>query len=317
MIGPSAGQTEPRGGPTPAGGSGDAGGHGLLWARLRRLAEARSAVARVCAGCRADAEMCQALIRGARDSSDPSAHPHPCLLQHCAAEEFGLSEDHGQPRPHPWAAPPRVRARWAGVSRASLYEVFCRAARALVLAIDGQPSQSPGHAVRVAELTLRAAMHGSRSAMPAHDLLVGGLLHDLGKGHISPWIMRKPTPLTEEEWREVRAHPALGADAIAPLADLAGLSHLVRHHHERFDGRGYPDGLAGEMIPAEARLIAACDAYDAMTSVRPYRAPLHPTAAREELRRAAGSQFDPDSVEALLQALERSPAQRWPSARAA
>jgi len=140
-------------------------------------------------------------------------------------------------------------------------------------------------------------------------LVQGALLHDLGKLGVADAILEKPGPLTEEEWVVVKRHSEIGAKMIEPLESLSGAVPVVRHHHERPDGTGYPDGLEGEQIPLAARIVAVADAYDVMLRGRLYRpkrlrAKSSPAEALEELEREAGSQFDPRVVEALRRVLE-------------
>jgi diguanylate cyclase (GGDEF)-like protein/PAS domain S-box-containing protein len=130
------------------------------------------------------------------------------------------------------------------------------------------------------------------------------LLHDIGKVGIPDAVLQKRAPLNEREWELMRQHPAIGARILAGTETLSHLAPAIRAEHERYDGAGYPDGLRGEDIPLASRITFACDAYHAMTSDRPYRAALPEPEAREELRRGAGSQFDPDVVEALLAVLD-------------
>jgi len=132
------------------------------------------------------------------------------------------------------------------------------------------------------------------------ELRVAALVHDLGKIQVDPAILTKPGPLTPAEWEQIRQHPIHGANILRPVPALAPVIPAVLHHHERWDGKGYPDGLAGEQIPLPARIIAVADAFDAMTSARPYRRPLTREQALEELRRGAGTQFDPALVELFL-----------------
>ncbi len=113
-------------------------------------------------------------------------------------------------------------------------------------------------------------------------------------------ILHKPGPLDEREWEIMRQHPVIGERILRAIPGLGGVAKIVRHEHERWDGKGYPDGLAGEQIPIGARIILACDAYHAMTSDRPYRAAMTHTDAVAELTRNAGSQFDPNVAEALV-----------------
>jgi HD-GYP domain-containing protein (c-di-GMP phosphodiesterase class II) len=129
-------------------------------------------------------------------------------------------------------------------------------------------------------------------------------MHDIGKLGVSDAILRKPGTLTEAEWVEMRRHAEIGEHIIASTPELAHLAPTIRADHERWDGAGYPDGLAGEQIPLASRIVFVSDAYHAMTSERPYRAPLTPTEARGELERNAGSQFCPTVVAAALEVLE-------------
>jgi putative nucleotidyltransferase with HDIG domain len=135
-------------------------------------------------------------------------------------------------------------------------------------------------------------------------LRAAGVLHDIGKLGISDKILHKPGKLDDAEWQEIRRHPEIGA-RILEHAHLKDIAAWVLRHHERIDGRGYPDGLAADAIPLEARVLAVADAYEAMTADRPYRAGLPRSAAEAELREGAGTQFDPDVVDALLRALHR------------
>jgi HD-GYP domain-containing protein (c-di-GMP phosphodiesterase class II) len=130
--------------------------------------------------------------------------------------------------------------------------------------------------------------------------VLAALLHDLGKLGIADAILEKPDPLTDEEWAAIKRHSEIGARMIEPLEALSGVVPVVRHHHEHYDGNGYPDGLEGEEIPLAARIVAAADAYDVMRRGRPYRPRLTQAEALEELSREAGLQFDPLVVEALI-----------------
>jgi two-component system cell cycle response regulator len=134
-------------------------------------------------------------------------------------------------------------------------------------------------------------------------LLQAASLHDIGKAAVPDAILSKPGPLSEEEWAFMRQHTVIGERILAAAPALQRAAQLVRWSHERMDGSGYPDGLKGDEIPLAARVIAVCDAFDAMTSSRPYRpTPMSYEGALAELRRAAGSQFDPDVVAGFAEA---------------
>ena len=132
---------------------------------------------------------------------------------------------------------------------------------------------------------------------------LGGWLHDVGKLAVPERILNKPGPLDDAEWEVMRTHSAVGADIVHRIPALRQVAPAVRHHHERYSGDGYPDGLAGQAIPIEARIIAAADAYAAMTADRPYSPARTTQEATAELRRSAGSHFDPAVVDALLAVL--------------
>jgi HD-GYP domain-containing protein (c-di-GMP phosphodiesterase class II) len=132
---------------------------------------------------------------------------------------------------------------------------------------------------------------------------LGGWLHDVGKAAIPERILNKPGPLDDEEWAVMQTHPVIGEGIVRNVDALRDAAAAVRHHHERFDGTGYPDRLAGAMIPIEARILAAVDAYAAMTAERPYSAALTPAAAAAELQRVVRTQLDPRVVLALLAVL--------------
>jgi HD-GYP domain-containing protein (c-di-GMP phosphodiesterase class II) len=131
------------------------------------------------------------------------------------------------------------------------------------------------------------------------------VLHDIGKVRVPESILNKPGPLTDEEWAVMMTHPEVGEHILRPIQSLNAILSIVRHHHERWDGGGYPDKLSGRAIPLGARIVAVCDAYRAMTEDRPYRKALSTAEARKELHEGAGTQFDPDCVEAMIRALDR------------
>lgn len=149
------------------------------------------------------------------------------------------------------------------------------------------------HSARVAALADPVARRLGWEGGPLQGLRLGSALHDVGKLSVSPEILRKPGPLDAVERAEIEQHPAAGARLLEELSSAQAALTYVLCHHERWDGWGYPRGLAGTAIPVEARLLAVADAYDAMTSDRPYRSALDPGVAFEEIERCAGTQFDP------------------------
>ncbi len=176
-------------------------------------------------------------------------------------------------------------------------------ARALAYASSLREGIPEEHAETVARL---AVMTAEQLDLPVGVVLrcrLAGWLHDVGKLAIPEQILTKPGPLDENEWTIMRTHPAAGAAIVRRVAALREAAAAVRHHHERFAGHGYPDGLAGTAIPIEARIVAAADAYAAMTATRPYSVARSPEAAAEELVRSAGSHLDPVVVDGLLTVL--------------
>jgi putative nucleotidyltransferase with HDIG domain len=179
----------------------------------------------------------------------------------------------------------------------------------LVDAITPKDHYTADHALQVARLAWLVGMELGMNEEELEWLVHGALLHDLGKLIVADEILEKLGPLTEEEWKVVKHHPEVGARMIEPLESLSGALPVIRHHHERPDGSGYPDGLEGDEIPLAARIVAAADAYDVMRRGRPYRSERYlperygskssPAEALKELRREAGRQFDARVVEAM------------------
>jgi putative nucleotidyltransferase with HDIG domain len=179
----------------------------------------------------------------------------------------------------------------------------------LVDAATPKDGYTAEHAVEVARLSRLVGMDLGLNEEELEWLVQGALLHDLGKLGVADAILEKPGTLTEEEWVVVKRHSEIGAQMIEPLEPLSGAVPAVRHHHERPDGSGYPDGLEGDEIPLAARIIAVADAYDVMLRGRLYRpkrlrAKSSPAEALAELEREGGSQFDVRVVEALRRVLE-------------
>jgi HD-GYP domain-containing protein (c-di-GMP phosphodiesterase class II) len=172
----------------------------------------------------------------------------------------------------------------------------------LAKAIESRDPYARGHSARVSALAeIVARRLGWRTSRIA-GLRLGGLLHDVGKLNLDDAVLRKPGPLNEREYAEIKRHPQAGARMIRGLKQLRPALPYVLFHHERWDGNGYPSGRSREQIPAGARIVAVVDAFDAMISNRPYRAPLAVGTALAEIDRNAGSQFDPAVVRAFLAA---------------
>ena len=172
--------------------------------------------------------------------------------------------------------------------------------KALANALDVRDSETGGHSDRVLHYMELITREMGISGADAAFLRRGALLHDIGKIGVPDNILRKPAALSDAEWATMRKHPEYGARIIADIPFLQDVSKIVRHHHERWDGRGYPDGLAAEEIPVGARIFAVADSFDAMTSDRPYRRGMSVEAARAEIARCSGTQFDPSVATAFL-----------------
>lgn len=172
--------------------------------------------------------------------------------------------------------------------------------RALSSALDTRDEETEEHSQRVCRYAELIARHHGLTEEEIADLRDGSLLHDIGKIGVPDAVLLKPGPLTEDEWVQVRKHPEIGHRMIAHIPFLAPAAEVVLYHHERYDGNGYPFGLAAGAIPLNARIFAIADSLDAMTSDRPYRQGLPYADAMAEIARCAGSQFDPEIVRSAL-----------------
>ena len=171
---------------------------------------------------------------------------------------------------------------------------------ALAAAVEAKDRTTEGHLRRMAHYALQL---GRALGVNQHQLMIlncGGILHDIGKIGVSEAILRKPGPLTGAEWAEMRQHPIIGERICSPLDFLREVGPIIRHHHERWDGKGYPDSLSGEEIPFLARAISVVDAFDSMTSDRPYRKALPVDEAVRRLSDGAGSHWDPQITRTFL-----------------
>lgn len=181
----------------------------------------------------------------------------------------------------------------------SVFEILMSTLRSLVSTIEARDRYTKQHSQRVTELSLLIAREMGCTPEQLDTLKVAGYLHDLGKLGVRDSVLLKPGPLTEEEFAQIKAHPVIGEEIIAPIGFLPEERALVRHHHERWDGRGYPDGLKGDEIPFLARILSVADVFDALTSDRPYRPAMSVEKSASEILRASGSQFDPAVVRAF------------------
>lgn len=194
---------------------------------------------------------------------------------------------------------PLLVARYGLLGFQEQADAYDRMVRAFVKAIEVKDGYTRGHAERVAELSERVAAEMGRPYDEQIIARYGALLHDVGKIGVPLCVINKRGPLDEDEFALIRTHPSVGAELLRDIEFLAPAVELVKNHHERLDGRGYPNGLSGEELNLLTRIVTAVDAFDAMTSSRSYRTALPVRTALEELRRCSGTQFDGAVVEAL------------------
>jgi putative nucleotidyltransferase with HDIG domain len=183
---------------------------------------------------------------------------------------------------------------------ADVQRAYAQTLETLINALDAREQETQRHSKRVSEYALLLARRMNVPEEELIDIARGALLHDIGKIGISDAVLLKPAKLTEEEWVSMRKHPEVGYNILKGIGFLEGAAQMVLQHHEKYDGTGYPRGLRGEQIMRGARIFAAIDTFDAMTSDRPYRKALSYQIAREEVIRFNGRQFDPAVVECFL-----------------
>ena len=182
--------------------------------------------------------------------------------------------------------------------------MFEQTASALASAIDAKDKYTHGHSSRVAIYSEKIAKLSGKNAEECQDTFFSALLHDVGKIGIPDKVLNKEGKLTDEEFAIIKTHPVIGQQILSSISDSPSLSIGAHHHHERYDGKGYPDGLKGEDIPEIARIISVADAYDAMTSKRSYRDPMPQHVVREEIVKGSGTQFDPEFATAMLHLID-------------
>lgn len=175
---------------------------------------------------------------------------------------------------------------------------------ALSGAIDAKDTYTNGHSTRVAEYSAKIACRAGFSEEMQNNIYMMGLLHDVGKIGVPDAIINKPSRLSDEEYAIIKSHPVMGSGILNNITEFPQLMKGAKWHHERYDGKGYPDGLAGEEIPMEARIIAVADAYDAMSSKRSYRDVLPQETVRGEMVKGKGTQFDPYIADIMIELID-------------
>jgi HD-GYP domain-containing protein (c-di-GMP phosphodiesterase class II) len=201
----------------------------------------------------------------------------------------------------PWPYPPQRRLTAAGRSIGP--DQAKRAALVLFRALESSDAETAAHSVRVTRVALRFARHLGLIFQERATLEITGLLHDLGKIGLAADLLQKPEPLAPEELKDVKRHPWIGKTLVA----MMGLKHqkpLILHHHEHWDGRGYPGGLAGEEVPFLCQVLSLADSYDALITDRPYRKGCTPRQALEEIQASAGTQFNPELAGKFIEMLQ-------------
>jgi HD-GYP domain-containing protein (c-di-GMP phosphodiesterase class II) len=187
-------------------------------------------------------------------------------------------------------------------------DVLVESFRAIISTLEEKDSYTHGHSIRVAEYAVLIGTELGLSEVEVREVELSALFHDVGKIGIPDSVLLKPARLTRAEFEIMKSHPVRSARILEKITSLRNLIPGIKYHHERFDGLGYPDGLAGESIPLYARIILIADTYDAMTSTRPYRLALDKEVAFAELRNCSGTQFDPVLVDAFIKAMRRQDA---------
>ncbi|MEA3453807.1 MAG: HD domain-containing protein [Candidatus Caldatribacteriota bacterium] len=200
---------------------------------------------------------------------------------------------------------PLILARRSFELYTKMRKVYLDTIRALAAAIDAKDPYTKGHSERVAEMSLALAQELNLSDKDIENIEYTALLHDIGKIGVADNILGKKSSLTDKEFDKIKEHTIIGAKIIEPVDFLKNSYEAIYHHHEKYNGKGYPDGLKSEDIPLSARIIAVADAYDAMGSDRPYRKKLNKDKILNELKDQAGKQFDPEVVKALISVLGR------------
>ena len=186
----------------------------------------------------------------------------------------------------------------------NLKEKLLNAVSTLAMALEAKDAYTRGHSQRVSHYSVQIAREMGLDEREIEAIRLAGILHDIGKIGIRDEILHKAGKLTDEEWKQVRKHPEVSVSILSRIPDLKGIIKIIRHHHEHYNGKGYPSGLAGENIPLGARILSVTDMLDALISDRPYREKITFMEAVEEIRKVSGTQLDPRIVEALDRIVE-------------
>lgn len=187
----------------------------------------------------------------------------------------------------------------------NLQRAYIDTLSALTSAIDAKDSYTRGHSERVTDLSMKLAKEIGLERAEIEKIKLGGLLHDIGKIGIPEGILNKPGRLNDEEFKIIKSHPELGLRILGKVEFLAGVVPIIKHHHERCDGKGYPEGLVGEATPLLARIVSVVDTFDAMTTDRPYRKALSTEEALKEIHHCSGTQFDPGVAAVFIRMIRR------------
>ena len=205
----------------------------------------------------------------------------------------------------------RARSDELSAALRELEDSYFQMIKAFAFLVEARDPNTRSHLSRAHDYAVALAERVDPALADDRIFRYGFLLHDIGKMGIPDQILRKPSPLTKEEWEVMKTHPLLGAQILAPITYLERAIPIVECHHERWDGEGYPRGLKKEEIPLAARIFSVVDTFDAMTSDRPYRRALTVEQAIEEIRKAGGTQLDPDLAELFAQLCEER-TEAWP-----
>ena len=200
---------------------------------------------------------------------------------------------------------PLLLARYSFKLYIEMRNLYISTIQALNKSLEAKDPYTSGHSARVENFAVELAEEYNLSYESIENIKTAAILHDIGKIGINDSILNKATELTQEEFHQIMMHPSIGADIISKVDFLKDVTGIIKHHHERYDGSGYPDGLSGEAIPIEACVLTIADSYDAMTTDRPYRAALTKEEALEEIRKNAGTQFHPSLAKEFIAMMNR------------